>query len=65
MSLSLSENNINEFGRFDELKKSVDKSKAKIFFEAKEQTTLSLPKVNIRIDKILRDFILSGGFELD
>lgn len=65
MSLKLSENNINEFGRFDELKKTVDKRKAKVYFEAKEQTTLNMPKVNIRTDKLLRDFILSGGFELE
>ena len=31
MSLNLTESTINEFGRFDELKKSVDKNKAKIF----------------------------------
>ena len=31
MSLGLTEANINEFGRFDELRKSVDKEKAKKF----------------------------------
>ena len=40
MGLNLNEATINEFGRFDELKKSVDKSKAKAFFEAYEQTKL-------------------------
>lgn len=65
MSLNLTENNINEFGRLDELKKSVDKAKAKAFFEAYEQTKLIPPKVNMKTDQLIRSFILSGGFEID
>ena len=65
MSLNLTENNINEFGRLDELKKTVDKTKAKAFFEAYEQTKLIPPKVNMKTDQLIRNFILSGGFEID
>lgn len=65
MGLNLSENNINEFGRLDELKKSVDKTKAKVFFETLEQTKLIPPKVNMKTDQLIRKFILSGGFEID
>ena len=65
MSLNLTENNINEFGRLDELRKTVDKTKAKAFFEAVEQTKLIPPKVNMKTDRFVRDFILSGGFEID
>ena len=65
MGLNLNEATINEFGRFDELKKSVDKSKAKAFFEAYEQTKLIPPKVNMKTDQVLRQFILTGGFEVD
>lgn len=64
MGLNLNEATINEFGRFDELKKSVDKSKAKAFFEAYEQTKLIPPKVNMKTDQLLRQFILTGGFEV-
>lgn len=64
MSLNVSESNINEFGRFDELKKMVDKSKAKEYFEMIEGITLIPPKVNMKTDKLLREFILSGGFEI-
>ncbi|MGN0441548.1 MAG: hypothetical protein ACI4FO_02475 [Acutalibacteraceae bacterium] len=46
------------------MKKTVDKSKAKAYFEAKEQTKLNPPKVNIRTDKLLREFILSDGLIL-
>lgn len=64
MILKLTESNINEFGRFDELKKSVDKHKAKIYFEKIEQTTLTQLKVNIKTDKLLRKFLLSDGFDI-
>ncbi|WP_290061463.1 type I restriction endonuclease subunit R [Paraclostridium bifermentans] len=64
MSLGLTNTNINEFGRLDELKSSVNIDKAKAYFEKKEGTILILPKVNIRVDKLLREFILSGGFEI-
>ena len=65
MSLGLTEANINEFGRFDELRKSVDKEKAKKFLEAYEHTKLIPPKVNMKTDQLLRKFILSGGFEVN
>lgn len=65
MDLKLTETNINEFGRLDELKKTVDKAKAKAYFESKEGIKLDLPKINIRVDKIFREFILKGGFEID
>lgn len=64
MSLHLTETTINEYGRFDDLKKSVNKDKAKAFFENREQTKLIPPKVNMKTDQFLRQFILSGGFEV-
>ena len=65
MDLKLTETNINEFGRLDELKSTVDKAKAKVYFESKEGIKLNPPKVNIRVDKIIREFILKGGFEIE
>ena len=53
MSLNLSENNINEFGRFDELKRTFDKTKAKSYFENTEVIILSLPDVNMKMDGLL------------
>ncbi len=64
MSLRLNEANINEFGRYEELKKTVDKAKAKAYFENTEFVRLSPPKVNIKVDNLLREFILSGGFDI-
>ena len=65
MSFGLTESNINEFGRLDELSKTIDKAKAKVYFEAKEGVKLIPPKVNMKMDQLLRSFILSGGFEVD
>lgn len=64
-ALDLTESNINEFGRFDDLKNSVDKARAKTFFEQKEGKTLSLFKVNSRAAALLKKFILEGGFDID
>ena len=65
VSLHLNETNLNEFGRFDNLIKTVDKTKAKEYFEKVENTKLNPPKVNIRISKMLKTFVLRGGFELE
>ena len=64
MSLKLNESNLNEFGRYDELKKTVDKVKAKEYFEKIEGTKIIPPKVMIKVDKLLRNFIISGGCEI-
>jgi type I restriction enzyme R subunit len=56
---------INEFGRFDELKNTVDFQKARLYFESVEKKKLTLPQVNIKIDYFLRIFIYEGGFEIN
>lgn len=64
MDAHVSEQTINEFGRYDELIGTVDKAKAKVYFEQIEGTRLPPPKVTIKIDKLLRTFILSGGIDI-
>ena len=61
----ITEDNINEFGRFDALKATVDKARAKAYFEALTGSKLPIPKVNIKVDNLLRDFIFKGGFDID
>lgn len=61
MSVKVDEANINEFGRLDKLKATADLDKAKAFFGG----DLSLPMVNIRLNKMLREFIISGGYEVN
>lgn len=64
MNTQVTVNNINEFGRFDELLATVDKVKAKQYLEAKDGATILPHKVNIRVDAMLRKFILSNGKDL-
>ncbi len=57
MADSFNDKNLNEFGRFDALKETVDRAKAKVYFEKKDGVTISLFKLNICIDQFLKQFI--------
>lgn len=57
MTGDVNEQNINRFGRFDTLKSTVDRSKAKVYFERIEGATIPPFKLNMRIDKYLQEFI--------
>ena len=65
MALHITEDNINEYGRFDALKGTMDISKAKAYFESKEGHTIIPPMVHPKADKLLRSFILNGGYDID
>ena len=60
MNRKVTEAIINEFGLYDELKETVNKTKAKAHFESIENATIPAFKVNIRVDSLLRTFILNG-----
>ncbi|MBQ6051804.1 MAG: type I restriction endonuclease subunit R [Clostridia bacterium] len=64
MEQNVDEKTINEYGRLDNLKATVDKNKAKAYFEAIEGTSIPMFKVNSKVDDLLRRFILSGGFDI-
>jgi type I restriction enzyme R subunit len=63
MNLSLTEANINEYGRFDALKATVDKAKARACFEKLQGTTISPFLAHKLIDDLLRKFLLEDGFD--
>ena len=65
MNSGINESNLNEYGHFDELKNTVDKNKAKEYFEKLESLSIPLFKINIRVHNLLRKFVIDGGFELD
>ena len=65
MNMGVNEANINEFGRFDDLKKSVDKEKAKIYFESIDKVNIPAFRLNIRINNLLKDFVIKGGFDIE
>ena len=52
-------------GCFDDLKASLDKDKAKKYFEELENTKMAPYKVNIKVHNLLQDFILKGGFDIE
>lgn len=64
LDAGITEANINEYGRFGELKETVDKEKAKAYFENLEGNSIPAFRINIKVDKLLQDFIIQGGFEL-
>ncbi len=65
MNLGVTEDNINVYGRFDNLKATVDKSTAQNYFERAEGKPVKPFRVPAKVDTILRKFILSGGFDVD
>ena len=64
MNLHVNKSNINEYGRFDDLKSTVDKKKAREYFEKVEGRKIKPFEVNMMIDEYLRNFILDDTFEI-
>jgi type I restriction enzyme R subunit len=52
--------NINEYGRFDDLKQSVDKKKSQAYFEELEGIRIPMRKVNMKVYNLLQDFIIKA-----
>lgn len=65
MQTNVTEGNLNEYGRFNKLNATIDKEKAKAYFEEREGDTLPPFRVNIKAQALLKNFILRGGFELN
>ncbi len=60
VDLNLNEHTLNEYGRFDQLKDTVDKEKAKQYLEKKLERELMMIEVNMEVDRLLRNFIIKG-----
>lgn len=61
----VNQNNIDEYGRFEKLKKRVNIDIAKIYFEKLGNEEIPRRKVHAILDKYLRNFVLGGSFGLD
>lgn len=61
---NLTYENLNEYGRFDTLKATVDKDKAREYFSNIEGKNLPLFRVNNLADKLLTSFLLNGGCDV-
>ncbi len=57
----LNESNIDEFGRFGQLLNSVDKVKAKQYFEKEEGKTIPPFRVNVKVAAFLKEFVLKNS----
>lgn len=64
MNAHPTEQTLDEFGRYQDLLSTVDRAKGRSYFEQKEGVRLTPPKVIIRIDTLLRKFILQGGTDV-
>lgn len=65
MNRHVTTENINEFGLFDKLKNTVDRDIARGYFERTEGQPIRTFRIPAKIDTILRQFILSGGFDVE
>lgn len=65
MVSSTNESNLNEFGRYEELLKTVDLEKAKKTLEKLNGKELKIYEINLKVDEILRKFILEDEFDID
>ena len=59
-----SEKNLDEFGRFTELVASVDRELAQKYLSEVSGKKLPAFKVSRDVSKLLRDFVLAGGFDI-
>ena len=64
VALGLSDANLNEFGRFDQLCATADIEKAQAYFEAAEGQPVKGFRVAARLKGLLKKFITDGGMEL-
>jgi type I restriction enzyme R subunit len=62
MGRKLTEKNINEYGRFSDLKKTIDDDKARAFIVEQKGSTVSPLKVRTQTADYLRNFLLGKSF---
>ena len=60
----VTETNIDAFGRFEDLLKTVDWTQARRFFSIVDRVEIADPELKIRVDDYLRDFLLTEGHDV-
>ena len=65
MQMHVTAANINDFGKFDQLKATVDMDKANAFFEKREGGPVKRFKIPMMVHATLQRFILEGGFDVE
>lgn len=64
LGLRLTETNIDEYSRFSRLKKSVNQPRLKSFIESELDESVNTIKVNMFIDRSLRDYVMEEPFDI-
>jgi type I restriction enzyme R subunit len=65
MEANVTEANMNEYGRFDDLRGTVDLQRSKAYFDRIEGKPVPMFKVNIKAANLLRDFLIRGVLSLN
>lgn len=65
MNFKVTENNLNEYGRFTSLLATVDRKKSIEWLEKKHGKKLRVFEINQQTDALIRKFVLEGGFDID
>ena len=65
MGRNVTAENINDFGLYDKLLASADRSIAMEYIEKVERQPVKPFRIPSKVDKLLRQFILSGGFDIE
>ncbi|MGN0228162.1 MAG: HsdR family type I site-specific deoxyribonuclease [Paludibacteraceae bacterium] len=64
MTMRITEQNVDEFGRFSQLQNSIDTEKAQAYFLAKTGKEIDIFDVYVEAGNLLRKFILRNGFDI-
>lgn len=64
MNVKPTDTNLNEYGRFDTFKKSLNVDIAKIYFDTLDSKNYPKPLIKAKAERLVRDFIIKGGFDL-
>lgn len=65
LSVKVTSDNINEFGRFEDLMADVEPAKAVAFFEKLEGKKVPVFRANMKVSELLRKFIIEGEFDIE
>jgi len=64
METNVTKENIDDYGRLNDLNSTIDKNKAKEYFEHSAGKQLTPKDIRIKAETLLKNFIITGGFEV-
>ena len=64
MSMRVTEQNIDEFGRFTNLQNTINIEKAQAYFQDSKGENMTIFEAHVKAGDLLRKFILRNGFDI-